>query len=114
MSKLGDWLRTELETRRISQTELAFMIGVRPAQVSRIISGERSTTAETLQGIARAFKMPLQQVYRAAGILPPAPEVNEMIEQILYEIGDLPEADQQEVLAFIRMKNNLRTQRKKK
>lgn len=34
-----------------------------------------------------------------------------MIEQILNETQDMPEIDQQEVLAFIRMKNNLRKQR---
>lgn len=98
----------------MSQTELAHLIGVTPAQVSRIISGERSTTNDTLINISHVLKLPQEIVLRAAGVLKAQPNVNEMIEQILHEVEGMPEADQQEILAFIRMKNNLRQQRKKK
>lgn len=114
MSNFGEWLRDELAQHGISQTELAYKIGVTPAQVSRIISGERSTSNEVLVNIAHILKLPPEQVYRAAGILPPESEINELVEQIVHETTDMPEQDQQEVLAFIRMKNNLRAQRKKK
>lgn len=48
MSNFGGWLRDKLEQHRIHQTQLAYMVGVTPAQVSRIISGERSPSNEVL------------------------------------------------------------------
>lgn len=70
MINFGEWLRKELEDKRISQTELANQIRVTPAQVSRIISGERSTTNETLIAIAHALKVPPITILRKAGLLP--------------------------------------------
>lgn len=46
------------------------MIGVHPPQVSRIISGERSTTNETLTAIAHALKISPLTLFRKAGLLP--------------------------------------------
>lgn len=110
----GEWLKVQLIEQDMTQSELAVRIGVQPPQVSRLISGEREATPETLIKIADALRMSRQQVFRAAGLLPPDPDANKMIEKILHEVQDMPEIDQQEVLAFIRMKNNLRKQRERK
>jgi transcriptional regulator with XRE-family HTH domain len=109
----ADWLRAEIEERGWSQSDLARTSKISPTQIARILSRERNAGNEAIVAIAHAFKLPPEQVYRAAGILPPAPEINEIIEQILHETQDMPEMDQQEILAFIRMKNNLRASRKK-
>jgi len=108
------WLQSELDNRGWRPTDLAKRSSISDTTVSRILRGERNADIETLKAFAHAFKLPPEQVYRAAGILQPKPDMNEIIEQILHDIQDLPEADQQEVLAYIRMKNNLRNQRKKK
>lgn len=66
----GEWLKKELDNKKITQSELAQMIGVHPPQVSRIISGERSTTNETLIAIAHALKISPITLFRKAGLLP--------------------------------------------
>ena len=37
----GEWLKDRLADARISQTELARMVGVEPAQISRLVAGVR-------------------------------------------------------------------------
>jgi len=110
----GIWLKLQLEEQDMTQSELAEKIGVQPPQISRIISGERGPTTETLIKMADALRMPREKIFRAAGIIAPEPNINETVEQILHETQSMSEQDQQEILAFIRMKNNLRQQRKKK
>lgn len=108
------WLQEQIDDKGWKPTDLARRSHISDAAVSRILKGERKADVETLSSFAHALKLPPEQVYRAAGILPPAHELDELVEQIIHETTDLPEQDQQEVLAFIRMKNNLRAQRKKK
>src|SRR5579862_5180086 len=51
----GEYIREELETRRLTQVEFAKILG-RPVQfVSEILSGKRSITPQTAIGLASAF-----------------------------------------------------------
>lgn len=109
----SDWLREQIELRDWSQADLARASHISPTQIARILSRERNVGNEAVIAIAFAFKLPPEQVYRAAGILPPATETTELIEQMIHDVKDLPEQDQQEILAFIRMKQNFRQRRKK-
>lgn len=63
-----EWLAAELQTRKMSQVELAKKSGVTPAQISRILSGQRGAESKTLYSIAVALKVPPEEVYRVAGI----------------------------------------------
>jgi len=105
---LSNWLQAELQNRDWSQSELARASGLHRAIISKIILQGSDPKPETLEAIAKALKFPPEQVYRVAGILPPAPNVDEEIEQIVHETSKLSKDDQREILAFIRMKNNLR------
>lgn len=51
----GDFLKEELEARGWSQAEFADILGRPPRVVSEIISGKRSITPETAQGLASAL-----------------------------------------------------------
>lgn len=108
VDNFGTWLLAELDSRGISQSELSRMSGISRGTLSNIISGARGRGPETLLAIARALRLPPEQVYRNAGMLPERPEINETQEKIVEELQDLNDQDQQEILAFIRMKNNLR------
>lgn len=110
----GSWLAVQLKLSGITQSELARRVGVQPPQISRIISGERPPTVDMLISISDALGRPRAEVFRVAGILPNAPKEEKLKEQIYHETQDLNEQDQQEVLAFIRMKNNLRQRQKRK
>jgi len=97
----GEWLKEEIDELRISQTELAKMVGVQPAQISRIISGERGTTPEVLEKVASILRLPPDHVFQIAGILPAKPKANQKIEQIPHLAADLPEEEQEYILEVI-------------
>jgi len=102
------WLVAEMEARKLNQSDLARAVRVNQAAISRLVSGKAQPSPDTLNALARVFELPPIVVFRAAGLLPPDPDVDEEIEQIIHEVEKLPKADQEEVLAFIRMKRNLR------
>jgi transcriptional regulator with XRE-family HTH domain len=70
MENFGEWLKSELEKRKISQKELADLSGITPAQISRIISGTRGAGEQALVAIARALRIPPELVFQKAGLLP--------------------------------------------
>lgn len=108
----ASWLQEELKNRDWTQADLARNAGVHRQVISTYINRQRASPDEAvLRKIARAFKVPPEQVFRAAGALPPKPEIDEQIEQILHEVAQMPKEDQAEVLAFIRMKNELRSKK---
>jgi len=65
------WVLGELEARGWSQAELARRASVTPAPISRMLSGQTESKPEVLAGIARAFGVPLEEILRRAGQLPP-------------------------------------------
>jgi len=108
MNTFSDWLVVTLEGRGWTQADLARQAEVSPAAISDIISGRRKVGKDVATSISKAFKLPPEQVFRAAGLLPPSIEINEDIETIIHEVEKLNKQDQSEILAFIRMKQNLR------
>ena len=104
----GQWLDDLLDELGWTPADLSRATGLDSAVISNIRSGKRGTGLDTALKIAKAAKRPPEQIYRRAGLLPPAIHIDEDMEQILHEIEKLPKADREEILAFIRMKNNLR------
>jgi transcriptional regulator with XRE-family HTH domain len=102
MENFGDWLREELKDRGMSQKDLAVRSGITPAQISRIISGSRGAGEESLSAIARALKLPLETVFRAAGILPKRNAISEKREEAYHVINGFPEHDLDTVIAVLR------------
>jgi transcriptional regulator with XRE-family HTH domain len=67
-----DWIESQLRSRGWNPAELARRSGITPPQVSRVLSGARGPGPEFCLGVARAFQMPPEDVYRMAGLLPAA------------------------------------------
>jgi transcriptional regulator with XRE-family HTH domain len=70
MDNLAEWLKQALWSRKMSQSDLAAKSGVTPAQISRILSGQRGASAETLTAIAHGLGISPITIYRKAGLLP--------------------------------------------
>lgn len=104
---LGEWIRSALADLGRNQIWLANKVGVQPPQISRIIKGSSETTPDLLGAIADALGRPRVQAYRAAGYLEPQSQDDEL-ESIMHEVKKMHKDDQAELLAYIRMKNNLR------
>jgi len=105
----GTWLSIQMREKNWSQSELARVSGLTRQAISYYLSDKSKQPDEfALQRIAKAFSIPIEQVYRAAGLLPPAINMSDELETIIHEVEKLNKQDQAEILAFIRMKQNLR------
>jgi transcriptional regulator with XRE-family HTH domain len=67
METLKELVTRRLKDLSLNQTDLAKAIGVTPAQVSRILSGERGSTSEVFNALADFIRVPRLRVYEALG-----------------------------------------------
>lgn len=80
-SGLLTWLEDALAERQWSISELARRSGVSQSHLSNVISGNRKASAATLTALARAFNLPAELVFAKAGLLPPAKQSLDELEQ---------------------------------
>jgi transcriptional regulator with XRE-family HTH domain len=111
MESFSSWLLRELKVRDMSQSDLARIAGLGSGTISNIVSGNRKVGQETLAKIARALRVPDETVFRAAGLLPPVSEIDELKAQMLDLTADMSREEQREVLEYLRMKRRLREER---
>jgi transcriptional regulator with XRE-family HTH domain len=71
MSEFSDWLDTELSKRNWTRADLAKAAGISQSSLSLIYSGNRKPGNDLCESIARALKLPPEEVFRRAGLLPP-------------------------------------------
>jgi len=107
------WIQEQMKSREWSQAELSRQAGLSRTAISDVISGKAGPGYHLCMSVANAFEMPPESIMRVAGLLPAKPDIDEGIEKILQEAARLPKPDQEEVLAFIRMKRKLRKKGKK-
>ena len=107
MNDFPDWLRKELEKRNWSQADLARRSGISAPQITRVLSGERSFSSDSLLAIAKAFKLPPEHVFQAAGILPPKSEEDKLIEQIIALTEGLSEESKKDIYEYARMRSRI-------
>lgn len=67
------WLIEEVERRGWNNSEFARRIGVSPSNVHIFVSRKRNPTWDFCVGVARAFGLPEDDVFRRAGLLPSLP-----------------------------------------
>lgn len=65
MTTFGEWLKEYAEVRGIKPTEIAKRTHVNAGAISRIMSGERIPTADTLVKIADGLGIPYEDILRA-------------------------------------------------
>jgi transcriptional regulator with XRE-family HTH domain len=109
----ADWLEKELTKSKLSQSDLAREAGVTRAAINGILTGARGPGIDLLNGIAKALHIPVEEIYRVAGILPPAPNENKIIKQITHLTNDLPESEQEGILEFVKLRHRLSEDRGK-
>lgn len=107
-----DWLLKQLRKENWSQADLARASGLTTAAISKYVSG-RIPDKDALREIARAFKLPPETVFRAAGILPQQSEESELSKELQYFVEQLPMEIQEEVLEYVKMRFNLAEERGK-
>lgn len=68
----AEWLSEIIKTRDMKPVELARLANLDPGVITRVLKAERTATPKTLEAIAHALRIPTEDIFRAAGILPPA------------------------------------------
>ena len=96
-----------MKERHWSQADLSRESGLTRQAIANYTNG-RTPSDEAIEMLARAFDLPKNVVLMAAEIVEPDPDLDEELQQIMHEIKKLNEDDRRELLAYIRMKNNLR------
>jgi transcriptional regulator with XRE-family HTH domain len=97
-----EWLSKELEQRGWSQGELCRQSGLSSASVSNVLNGQQTPGLRFYQGVATAFGIPLDDVLRAAGLLPPEPESDQVLGEINYYLSEMPAEEQRRFLIMAR------------
>ena len=71
VESLGEYLREQRVSARLSLRQLADQAGVSNPNLSQIERGLRKPSADVLQQIAKALRISAEQLYLRAGILSP-------------------------------------------
>jgi transcriptional regulator with XRE-family HTH domain len=80
----SEWLQSEMDKRDWSQSDCARAADLNRAVINKLLNGKCKPQPSTLEAIARAFKIPVEAAYRAAGLLPPSTEPDDAMEQLVY------------------------------
>jgi transcriptional regulator with XRE-family HTH domain len=97
-----NWLEVELRNRDWRPADLARKANLDKSVVSRILNSERRPEPETLIAIARALRLPPEQVFRVAGVLPSPHKADDTLRRIehLYHTLEDP-VNKQKALEFL-------------
>jgi transcriptional regulator with XRE-family HTH domain len=86
VESLGDYLREQRVSARLTLRQLAEQTGVSNPYLSQIERGLRRPSAEVLQQLAKALRISAEQLYLRAGIVSPTDGVAGTVE--LAVLGD--------------------------
>jgi transcriptional regulator with XRE-family HTH domain len=82
--RFSEWLQAEIERRGWSQSDCARSANLNRAVINKLLNGKSKPQPSTLAAIARAFKMPVETAYRAAGLLPPSADGDDTIIELVH------------------------------
>lgn len=102
------WVKSEMRQRGLAQKDVAGTTVTRP-QVSMVLSGKSEPGEKFYLAVARAFRLPLDEIYARAGIATSAPRT-EKTDMIARKLADLPPDSQEQAEEFI---DFLRAKKKK-
>jgi transcriptional regulator with XRE-family HTH domain len=107
------WLLLEMQKRNWNQSDLSRKSGVSSGQISRLLSGNRNPTHESLISFAKAFNLPEENVFRAAGFIKKQSSQNNLTAELNHLFEQLPPQDQEEILEIARYKISRREKHEK-
>jgi transcriptional regulator with XRE-family HTH domain len=79
---LGEFIRQQRETARLSLRRLSELAGISNPYLSQIERGLRKPSAEILQQIAKGLQLSAETLYVRAGILEPESEGDDLLARI--------------------------------
>ncbi len=98
VESLGDYLREQRVSARLSLRQLAEQAGVSNPYLSQIERGLRRPSAEVLQQLAKALRISAEQLYLRAGIVAPDGGIGGSVELAVLGDSALTERQKQTLL----------------
>jgi transcriptional regulator with XRE-family HTH domain len=98
VESLGDYLREQRVSARLSLRQLAEQAGVSNPYLSQIERGLRRPSADVLQQLAKALRISAEQLYLRAGIVSPDEGVGGSVELAVLGDSALTERQKQTLL----------------
>ena len=88
-----EWLNAEMERGEVTQADIARTGILSDAAVSLFFSGKtKKVTFEMCKAISQATNIPLEIVYRKAGLLPKKPDSDLWTEKMIHKLSKVPES----------------------
>jgi len=88
----SEWLQAEMDKRGWSQSELARYADLNRAVINKLLNRKSHPQPPTLEAISRALRIPIEITYRAAGLLPSAPDNDEAVEEAIHVFKSIQNA----------------------
>jgi transcriptional regulator with XRE-family HTH domain len=82
--RFADWLQAEMDKRGWSQSDCARAADLNRAVINKLLNRKSRPQPFTLVAIARAFKIPVETAYRAAGLLPPTINGDDSVDELIH------------------------------
>jgi transcriptional regulator with XRE-family HTH domain len=98
VESLGDYLREQRVSARLTLRQLAEQAGVSNPYLSQIERGLRRPSAEVLQQLAKALRISAEQLYLRAGIVSPDEGIGGSVELAVLGDASLTERQKQTLL----------------
>ena len=102
MESFSRWIKTELEKRDWKPADLARNARIKDATLSRILSGSRNAGPSACNGIAQAFGLSPEVVFRRAGLLPLLPPEVEEEQEVIAALRKMSPGDRQAAVKMFR------------
>lgn len=110
----ADWLLQTILERDITQAELAKRSGLSEASISLVINGKRNAGADFCERVARVLNLPVDDVFRRAGLLPIVAMVDERDREVSEIMSKLDSNDKDEMLEYARLRIRVMIQKRNK
>lgn len=98
---VGERIRALRQLRDLSQEKLAFKAGMNISYIGQIERGEKSATIVSLEKIATALDVGLEEIFRFDNDIVDK-EDSSFIEKIAYELKGRTEEEQKDIYKFVK------------
>jgi transcriptional regulator with XRE-family HTH domain len=95
MSPFGRWLQQQLDRIDMNRLGLAQRLGLAHPSVYAWFSGEAKPSPENIMKLSQVLGVPIEDIYRALGILADDHNTPEDVRRLLQKIRALPPEDRQ-------------------
>ena len=91
-----EFVNSEMQSREWSRADLSRKSGIAAPQITRVLNREQNPGELFCKGIARAFNVPEEDVFRRAGILTSKSKLSPLAERAAHLIESLPDEKEKE------------------